>query len=146
GFYLLRVHDAAAATYAAAAINASAALAALALALLTPRLSGEGTRAIAFGFSRGAWPVYVVTALSGMTALAAEVLWTRHLSLLFGPTVYAFSLILATFLLGLGAGSGGGSLLARRIDPRAALGVCQLLLGASIAWAAFAIARSLPYW
>ena len=40
-----------------------------------------------------------------MTALAAEVIWTRLLSLLFGATVYTFSLILAVFLLGLGIGS-----------------------------------------
>ena len=42
-----------------------------------------------------------VAALSGMTALAAEVLWTRHLSLLLGGTVYTFALILAVFLAGL---------------------------------------------
>ena len=50
-----------------------------------------------------------------MTALAAEVIWTRLLSLLFGATVYTFSLILAVFLLGLGIGSS-----ARLGDRRAA--------------------------
>ena len=38
--------------------------------------------------------VYVAIALSGFTALSAQVLWTRLLSLLFGATVYTFSLIL----------------------------------------------------
>ena len=42
--------------------------------------------------------VYVAIALSGMTALGAEVIWTRLLSLLFGATTYTFSLILAVFL------------------------------------------------
>ena len=35
-----------------------------------------------------------------MTALASQVIWTRTLSLLFGATVYTFSLILAVFLFG----------------------------------------------
>ena len=43
--------------------------------------------------------------LSGFTALASEVIWTRLLSLLLGATVYTFSLILALFLFGLGLGS-----------------------------------------
>src|SRR5690606_9575597 len=59
--------------------------------------------------AHGLWAIHATAALSGMTALAAEVLWTRHLALLFGPTVYAFALILAVFLLGLGAGSGAGA-------------------------------------
>ena len=44
--------------------------------------------------------VYVAAALSGFTALGAEVVWTRQLSLLFGASVYTFSLILAVFLDG----------------------------------------------
>ena len=57
--------------------------------------------------------VYVAIALSGLTALGAEVIWTRLLSLLFGATVYTFSLILAVFLFGLGIGSSLGSAIAR---------------------------------
>jgi spermidine synthase len=75
------------------------------------------------------------------------VVWTRLLSLLLGATVYTFSIILAVFLLGLWAGSGAGSLLARRLaNPRLALAGCQILLAAGIAWTAFTIAYSLPYW
>ena len=58
-------------------------------------------------------PVYVAIGLSGMTALGAEVIWTRLLSLLFGATVYTFSLILAVFLFGLGIGSSIGSAIGR---------------------------------
>src|SRR5690606_27675673 len=90
--------------------------------------------------------VYLAIALSGFTALAAEVVWTRQLALLLGPTVYTFALILAVFLLALGAGSGAGAALARRVEPRAALGYCQLAACAAIAWGAHAIARWLPYW
>jgi spermidine synthase len=91
--------------------------------------------------------VYAAIALSGLTALGAEVVWTRLLSLTLGATVYTFSIILAVFLLGLGLGSGLGSLLSRTVeDARRALGWCQLLLAVAIAWGAYGISESLPYW
>ncbi|MGE5293928.1 MAG: spermidine synthase, partial [Solirubrobacterales bacterium] len=91
--------------------------------------------------------IHVVIALSGFTALGAEVVWTHILSLLLGGTVYTFSIILAVFLVGLGLGSGVGSVIARDgRRPRPALGLCQLLLTAAIAWAAYGLAESLPYW
>ena len=74
-------------------------------------------------------------------------IWTRLLSLLFGATVYTFSLILAVFLLGLGIGSSLGSALAGRIArPRLALGWCQMLICAALAWSAYMLTQSLPYW
>jgi len=89
--------------------------------------------------------VYIVIALSGFCALGAEVVWTRLLSLMLGATVYTFSIILAVFLAGLGIGSSAASTLARRLrNPRAALGVCQLLLAAATAWAAFTISTLIP--
>jgi len=95
----------------------------------------------------GAWAVYVAIGLSGLTALGAEVIWTRILSLLFGATVYTFSLILAVFLLGLGIGSSIGSAIAGRISrPRLALGWCQMLLCVAMAWTAYMLTQSLPYW
>jgi spermidine synthase len=147
GFYLLRVHDMATATYAAAAINATAALVGLGLSVRTPHEApaegGPGAAAAA----PGSWVVLVTIALSGMTALGAEVVWTRLLSLLLGATVYTFSLILAAFLLGLGVGSGVGSLLARSAaNPRGALAWCQVLLMGGLAWAAYALTQALPYW
>jgi spermidine synthase len=202
GFYLLRVHDMATATYVAAAINAAVALIGFALAgktthelkqtlspgssrreenqipkmgrheanepergcvgvgdqpqradsnqsLLTSAATKEGVKSAQARVEGPAssWPVYVAIALSGMCALGAEVVWTRLLSLLLGGTVYTFSIILAVFLVGLGIGSSVGSLVARGTGrSRMALGCCQLLLGAAIAWSAFMLARSLPYW
>src|SRR4029077_13887112 len=94
----------------------------------------------------GPWPIYVAIGLSGACALAAEVIWTRLLSLLLGATVYTFSIILAVFLVGLGLGSVVGSFLARgTVRPRVTLGCCQLLLVAAIAWTAYMLNRSLPY-
>ncbi|MCE7958272.1 MAG: spermidine synthase, partial [Acidobacteria bacterium ACB2] len=43
--------------------------------------------------------------VSGGTGLVYEVLWSRHLSLLFGSTTEAVSVVLAVFMTGLGAGA-----------------------------------------
>jgi spermidine synthase len=147
GFYLLRVHDMEVATYVAAALNVTVALLGLVLARLTPHRPSTAAASKSPAPVRGARTVYVAIALSGACALAAEVVWTRLLSLLLGGTVYTFSIILAVFLVGLGLGSGAGSLVARLgKDPRISLGVCQLLLAAAVAWAALMLAESLPYW
>ena len=61
-------------------------------------------------------------------------------------TVYVFSIILAVFLTGLAIGSAAGSSLLKRIDSRAALGWCQILLTVTIAWAAYSIVHVLPAW
>ncbi len=148
GFYLLRVHDMGTATYVGAAINGLVALMGLACSMKMPgggekamAKQGEGARI------PGNWVVYGVIGLSGFTALGAEVVWTRVLSLSLGATVYTFSIILAVFLVGLGLGSWvGASLLRGVLSPRVALGVCQGLLILAVAWAAYAITQSLPYW
>ena len=141
GFYLLRVYDVATATYVAVAINV--AVAALAFALLPKRApipSRDSNRAVAP-------TVYIAIALSGFCALAAEAIWTRILGLLLGASVYTLSIIVAVFLTGLGIGSAIGSMLCRSLTrPRLALGCCQLLLAASIAWTAYSLSASLPYW
>ena len=146
GFYLLRVYDVAVATFAALGLNIAVALMGFAAAKVTTyEPPTEDTRREPS--NSGAWPVYVTIGLSGMTALAAEVIWTRHLSLLFGATVYTFSLILAVFLLGLGIGSTGGSALSRSFKkPRLALGWCQLGLCLATGWTAYMVTESLPYW
>src|SRR5262249_45099529 len=91
--------------------------------------------------------VYISIALSGLTAMACEVVWTRLLSLMLGGTTYTFSIILAVFLIGLGIGSSvGGGIARSRLNARLMLGTCQLLLSATVAWAAFMLAKSLPYW
>jgi spermidine synthase len=163
GFYLLRLHDAYVATFVAATLDVAVGLAsfALAAAISSPRAATPAPAATLLPASpavatsaairprrpaRGASPILVAAALSGMTALSAEILWTRNLSLFFGATVYAFALIVAVFLLGLGAGSAAGAALGRRIDARRALAWCQFALCAAIAWGTFAIARVLPYW
>jgi spermidine synthase len=146
GFYLLRVHDMTTATFVAAAINGAVALISVILAKRTAHQSRTDARATAIK-TPGTWPIYVTIAASGLCALGAEVVWTRLLSLMMGATVYTFSIILAVFLAGLGLGSGAGSFLSRKkLSPRIMLGICQLLLAAGIAWTAYMIAKSLPFW
>ncbi|HXD01425.1 MAG TPA: fused MFS/spermidine synthase [Verrucomicrobiae bacterium] len=148
GFYLLRVLDMEIATFVAAAINAVVAMIGFVLAASTPNsVPDPNPDAQPVKPAPGSRWVYLAIALSGMSALAAEVVWTRLLSLLLGGTVYTFSIILAVFLVGLGIGSSIGSFLARTLArPRIALGVCQLLLTGAITWSASMIYNSLPYW
>ena len=145
-FVLLRLFDVGVASYAAVAIN-------VVVAGISFWLS-ERTRwapVVAIPRARtderldaGFRPVALTIALSGMTALGAEVVWTRLIGMMFAATVYAFSIILAVFLIGMAAGSGFAALALRWVRPRIALGVSQLLLAGAIAWAAYIISIVLP--
>jgi spermidine synthase len=149
GFYLLRVFDMATATLVAFGLNMAVAAIALALAAAPARYQPPVEPETNEIVERvvGAWAVYPAIALSGMSALGAEVVWTRLLSLMLGATVYTFSLILAVFLIGLGIGSSLGAIMTRRtISAQVALGACQWLLTAAIAWTAVMISESLPFW
>jgi len=146
GFYLLRVFDVATATAVAVAINVAVFAIATFLARRTTYAADEPVAARGAPHG-GAWPAYVAIALSGTTALSAEVIWTRLLSLHFGATVYTFALILAVFLIGLGIGSTAGAAIGRSSpSPRRALGWCQLFVCGAMAWAAYQLTESLPYW
>jgi spermidine synthase len=148
GFYLLRVHDVAVATYAAVGLNVVVAGLGWVLAGRTAYEPASTERADdPVRMAPGARVVLIVIGLSGATALGAEVVWTRLMTLNFGGTTYTFSLILAAFLFGIGLGSGVGSVMARMVrDPRAALGWAQFLVVVGLAWAAYVLTRALPYW
>lgn len=70
--------------------------------------------------------------ISGVCALALEVLWTRSLVFFLDNSTHAFTTMLTAFLVGIALGS---ALVARFIDGRrrllADLGVIELLIGAS---------------
>jgi spermidine synthase len=167
GFYLLRVYDMTTATFVAVAINAIVGAFGLLVASLTrpgpveipgSKAAAQATLAnheslIPNPESRIPNPkwhtaaVYVAIALSGFCALSAEVIWTRILSLLFGASTYTFSIILAVYLIGLGIGSSLGAIAAKSVErPRVALGWCQLLSVGAMAWSAYMLMASLPYW
>jgi spermidine synthase len=155
GFYLLRLFDMAVATYVAVAINIVVAAIGLGLAAATPYTATQPDAELSANSADAQQDVptmasdqrlvYLAIALSGFSALGAEVVWTRLLSLMLGATVYTFSIILAVFLAGLGIGSSVGAVLSKRFSkPRIALGMCQFLLAGTAAWAAFAISTLIP--
>ncbi len=151
GFYLLRVYDMPTATFVAVGLNVLVSVLAWLIATRTPYApppsAAEQTKDEAGIAAASARLVYVSIALSGLTALGSQVVWARVLSLLFGGTVYTFSMILAVFLVGLGIGSTVGAELARRVaSARMALGVCQLLLCGALGWAGYSTGASMPYW
>ena len=92
GFYLLRVYDTLIATFVAVIINFAVGILGLMIARKAVYKPAEVT-VKTDERPAGEWAVYVTTALSGLTALAAQVVWTRHLALLVGASVYGFSLI-----------------------------------------------------
>lgn len=148
GFYLLPEFDVTAATYFAATINVLVALMAWATAgfVSVPGFD-EPEQDVAAPNVAKPVAIYIAIAVSGMCALGGEVVWTRVLSLMLGGTTYTFSLILAVFLIGLGIGAHAGAVALRRISqPAVALAACQFLLTAAIAWAAYMLSHSLPYW
>jgi spermidine synthase len=165
GFYLLRIYNIVVATYAAVAINVAVAAISFLLVGLTPMHASAETSAdqnaasstpasaksstkISPAGERAAelWTIYVTIAISGACALGGEVIWTRLMGMMLGATVYVFSIILAVFLVGLALGSIVGSWLQHELNSRLALGWSQILLTIGIAWTAYMIADSLPYW
>src|SRR6185437_9699876 len=105
GFYLLRVHDMTTTTIVAVIVNFTVAGAGFALSKRAPHRPAVASASDGVGEAPGvprASAVYVAIGLSGLSALGAEVVWTRLLSLMLGASVYTFSIILAVFLIGLG--------------------------------------------
>jgi len=76
--------------------------------------------------------VLVGYGFSGFAALVYEIAWTRALSLLIGSTVYAFSMMLTAFVLGLAVGSMVYARFVDRVrDPMRALAIIEVAIGLS---------------
>ncbi len=87
-------------------------------------MSGERPREPLFAL------VGAVFFLSGSAGLVYQVLWMRSLGLFFGSDMYGVSIILATFMGGLAAGSLVGGRLAERTRlPLFWYGLAELLIG-----------------
>ena len=66
--------------------------------------------------------------VSGFASLTLQVVWTRLLALILGPTTYAFSIIVSVFIAGLAVGAAIASRLAPRVrQPLVALSICLAL-------------------
>lgn len=90
---------------------------------------GSGKR----GASRAERTVLVAFLFTGLAALSGEVIWTRVLALVVGTTVYAFSIMLTVFLLGLALGSAVFARLAQTMRrPRMAFGIVTAAIGLAV--------------
>jgi len=69
---------------------------------------------------------------TGASAMVCEVAWTRAFALVLGSTVYAFSVMLTTFLLGLASGSLAFHRVRRRRSAPGAFGLAVLLAGLAL--------------
>jgi spermidine synthase len=76
---------------------------------------------------------YLAIAVSGFTALGYQVLWTRALEQFTHNSTYAYSAILATFLLGIAAGSALAAPLADRLRrPLLGLALVEIAISVSV--------------
>ncbi len=137
GFVLLPLLGATRTVTTALVINVVIGLAAIAL---SARLGSEKdapaaeAEAVAPAADRPRRAVLIAIALSGMAALALEVVWMRVLVQSFSATVYAFSIMLACFLFGIFYGSRrAGRVVDSHADPTGYLVALELWLGASVA-------------
>ncbi len=89
--------------------------------------------------------VLAAFSVSGFIALSYEVIWSRVLALIIGSSVYAFSIMLTTFLIGLALGA---SLISRFVDrirhPIIAFAVIELGVGVTSIAGAY-LFDDLPY-
>lgn len=84
-------------------------------------------------------------AVSGFVALAYEVIWSRVLALIIGSSVYAFSIMLTTFLIGLAGGATLASRLADKVRrPVLMFGIIEAAIGVTSLIGAY-LFNDLPY-
>jgi len=128
----------------AVAVNVGIAVLALAIDRSLPARSGLEAKAaaarepgspgaIAPLTSAWVWPTRLAfwgTAVSGMCALALEVLWTRGIATTVGSTIYSFAVMLAAFLVGIWLGSWLHAVFPfRRVPESVQLGMTLVLIG-----------------
>jgi spermidine synthase len=152
GFVLLPTVGLAGATAAGVFLNVAAAAGAWRLASTSPPASeprasagrAKPRRRIARVIAGR--PLLAATALgvTGLASLTLQVVWTRLLAAILGPTTYAFSIVVAIFILGIAGGAAAAARLSRRIShAEIALGVTVLLAGGLALLAAAGVDRTL---
>ena len=72
--------------------------------------------------------VFLLFFLSGIAALIYEISWTRQIGLLFGHTIHAASIVLASFFAGMAIGYLSGARWVSRIDPLLGYTVAELVI------------------
>lgn len=155
GFFLIPALGMRLSTVTAAAINLALGTVAFAVDRSTP--SSEVEAAVTTDRRkkepRPSQPVSRVTmivvlaafGLSGFVALCYEVIWSRVLTLIIGSSVYAFSIMLTTFLIGLAVGASVASRVVDRIRrPILTFAIVELSIGLASLVGAY-VFNELPY-
>jgi spermidine synthase len=95
---------------------------------------------------KGAWVLPLIAA-SGVVSFTLEVLWSRLLTHVVGGSIYAFGTMLATFLVGIAAGSALAARVATtRERARRGFAVAQLLVAGSSVAAFLLVDRVAERW
>jgi spermidine synthase len=86
--------------------------------------------------------VLIIMAISGFVALSYEVVWSRVLVFVLTNSVYAFAIMLTTFLLGITIGSAVGAKFIDRIQNKLLLlGWIEIFLGLTAFFSAYLLAN-----
>src|SRR5687767_859937 len=149
GFSLIPALGLSGTTYVGMALNVIAAAGAYLISRrlpdVTPALEAPpkatakaGTKVPASRTPPGSRPWLAATALgvSGFASLTLQVVWTRLLVQILGPTTYAFSTVVSIFIIGIAGGAAIASRLATRAKHPATGLACALLVSAGLALAA----------
>ncbi len=149
GFLLLPTYGLSRATWIGVALNTIAATGALWIARRTvnegttpARESGEpAKRPSRRPATVAGKPVVAALALglSGFASLTLQVVWTRLLALILGPTTYSFSMMVGVFIAGLAVGAAIGA----RVAPRSRQPAAGLALSLALSAGFMALAASL---
>jgi spermidine synthase len=136
-------------TAVAATLNLAIGLSAVALGRRAVRVPSAGP-AVAVSAApqlpRAAALTALAFGISGFTAMGYEVLWTRALEQFTHNSTYAYTAMLAVFLLGIGAGSAAAAALADRVRrPIAWFGALELGIGISVIGALLVYMRLLHW-
>jgi spermidine synthase len=94
-----------------------------------------GRHTVVQAASSSPWLAAAALGASGFASLALQVVWTRLLVQILGPTTYAFSTVVSIFIVGIALGATIGSRLAARMQPAIGL-ACALVFSAGLALAA----------
>jgi spermidine synthase len=144
GFFLIHKLGIWGTLYVAAAVNGIVGISCMALSRVVQDMperheaaaNGLGATESSVAASRDpavGWAL-LIFAVSGFSAMAYEVIWTRLLGLIIGPTTYSFTLVIASFIVGLAVGSVYFGLLGDRVK-----GVFFLLVGTQLGAACLAL-------
>ena len=110
-----------------------------------PALSDTASR-ITRGRGVEGWLAITILGVSGFAALVHEIAWTRILSLVLGPTTYAFAATLAAVIAGVAIGSGIGAWLVSTRPAKAAgmLAFTLSLAAVTASWTYAAAGSRIP--